>query len=120
MERVMEIVEEATEYHPFLKLILARMASNPEEFALSGKWRALARQALPHLTASEQAALAAAERGVILGLLHTELMQGLLAGDTPVRFSSSDNTYDLGAPGPRLRSLTGTITPRGTKASSDD
>ena len=83
----METVEEAepVEPHPFLALVLARMASNPEEFSPDkGQWRAMIDQSKQYLTTEEKKALKTAERDVGLAYLHKKLMKRLLADKTPL------------------------------------
>jgi hypothetical protein len=81
----METVEEPVEPHPFLALVLARMASSPEEFVQgANRWASLIESSKQYLTAEEKKALKSAEREVTLGHLHTQAMKKLLADKPPL------------------------------------
>lgn len=102
MEQVMETVEEAeaTEPHPFLVLILARMETNPDEFgADNSPWRTLIDQSKQYLTPEEKKVLRASEREVGLAHLHKRAMKKLL-GDkaAPAGMNTYTNTVILSRP----------------------
>jgi hypothetical protein len=69
------------EFHAAIQLLLARMASNPEEFTHGHKWGAVLIRCLELAGPEEKAALDAAVREMNLEALHQEIMRLLVQED---------------------------------------
>lgn len=73
------------EMHPAVKLLLARMESNPEEFSNvhtgQHRWRHVMDKVFAYSSKEEKQMLDDRLRDIVLGDAHKEIMQELLNGD---------------------------------------
>lgn len=67
------------DFHPVVKLLIARMESNPEEFDGRGLWRSRVDIYDDAYTEVEVDALQSAERDIALGRKHAVVMESLLS-----------------------------------------
>ena len=72
-------------FHPAVKLLLARMESNPEDFMSGGRLGLFHRGYDEHFTKEERAAVRAAYAKIQMNEMHTVLMKKLLAPEPTVR-----------------------------------
>jgi len=76
------VSDEPEEFHPYVRLLLARMKSNPDEYHPEYKSEEMDR-VKTFLTDEELAAVHAAEREILLGRYHQNLMQTILKSNEP-------------------------------------
>lgn len=79
------------EFHPYVRLLLARMKSNPDEYHPEYESREMERTKA-FLTDAERAALHAAEREILLGRYHQSLMEKILRSNEPQEYETSDGS----------------------------
>ena len=83
-----EETPEAEEFHPYVRLLLARMKSNPDEFAYEENAKPIINESF--FTEAEKAAVWAARREVVLGRSHEHLMQQILKSNEPDDYETLD------------------------------
>jgi len=76
------VSDEPEEFHPYVRLLLARMKSNPDEYHPEYESEEIDR-VKTFLTDEELAAVRAAEREILLGRYHQNLMQTILKSNEP-------------------------------------
>jgi len=77
-------METASNVHPAVRLMLARMDSNPEEFRPRGfRWEVLLRAMLDASSAEERVLLTAAINRFSMDDVHEKIMSELLKGSSP-------------------------------------
>jgi len=70
------------EPHPAVKLLLARMESNPEEFsAYENRWREVMHKVMTYCIEEEKALLNDKLRSIVLNDAHEEIMRELLGAE---------------------------------------
>jgi uncharacterized protein YktA (UPF0223 family) len=84
------VSDEPEEFHPYVRLLLARMKSNPDEYHPEYRSDEMDR-VKTFLTDVERAALHAAERDILLGRYHQNLMQTILKSNEPEK--AEDEKY---------------------------
>lgn len=83
-----EETPEAEEFHPFVRLLLARMKSNPDEFIYDEGMLPTASE--EYFTEAERAAVWAARREVVLSRSHEHLMQTILKSNEPDEYETAN------------------------------
>lgn len=76
-----EETPEAEEFHPYVRLLLARMKSNPDDFFYEAN--AVPTENESFFTEAEEAALWKARREISLGRMHSKLMEQILKANEP-------------------------------------
>lgn len=72
--------DEPEEFHPYVRLLLARMKSNPDDFFYEHIILPVASEV--YLTEAEKAAVWAVRREIALGRNHEKLMEQILSSPT--------------------------------------
>jgi len=82
------VSDEPEEFHPYVRLLLARMKSNPDDFTYEANLVPLNTEMF--FTEAEKAAVWAARREIALGRNHSNLMEQILKANEP-----KENKYVL-------------------------
>ena len=83
--------DEPEEFHPYVRLLLARMKSNPDDFTYEANLVPLNTEMF--FTEAEKAAVWAARREVVLSRSHEQLMQRILKSNEPDEYETTDGKY---------------------------
>jgi hypothetical protein len=78
-------MKDNTDLHPAVQLLLKRMESHPQEFTASTPMRRMISRYEDYFTEAESAALRDALRGLMLDVMHKEVLHEMLAPEDKTR-----------------------------------